>query len=70
MTEKNAVGATYKSHVEAESAVKELQSTGFNMKQLSWSFCFGTLSPKKCLELLPHSPLGDIRTMKERAIQR
>ena len=35
MTECNAVVAIYKSHNEAESAVKELQSSGFNMKQLS-----------------------------------
>jgi hypothetical protein len=35
MTENNAVVATYKSHIEAESAVKELQSSGFDMKQLS-----------------------------------
>ena len=35
MTEYNAVVAIYKSHNAAESAVKELQSSGFNMKQLS-----------------------------------
>ena len=35
MTESNAVVATYQSHVEAERAVKELQSSGFDMKQLS-----------------------------------
>ena len=35
MTENNAVVATYKFHTEAESAVKELQASGFNMKQLS-----------------------------------
>jgi hypothetical protein len=35
MTENNAVVAIYKSHVEAESAIKELQSSGFNLKQLS-----------------------------------
>ena len=35
MTEGNAVVATYQSHVEAERAVKELQSSGFDMKQLS-----------------------------------
>ncbi len=35
MTENNAVVATYKSHLEAERAVKELQSSGFDMKLLS-----------------------------------
>jgi len=31
----NSVVATFKSHVEAETAVKELQRSGFNMQQLS-----------------------------------
>lgn len=31
----NAVVATYKSHTEAEAAVKELQQSGFDMKKLS-----------------------------------
>jgi hypothetical protein len=31
----NAVVATYPSHAEAEAAVKELQASGFDMKQLS-----------------------------------
>jgi hypothetical protein len=35
MTENNAIVATYKSHTEAESAVKELQQSGFDMKKLS-----------------------------------
>src|SRR5271154_431517 len=35
MTKANAVVAIYKSHTEAEAAVKELQQSGFNMKQLS-----------------------------------
>lgn len=35
MTEKNAVVAIYKSHGEAETAIKELQQSGFNTKQLS-----------------------------------
>ncbi len=35
MTEHNAIVATYKSHAEAESAVKELQQSGFDMKKLS-----------------------------------
>lgn len=35
MTTNNAVVAIYKSHSEAEAAVKELQQSGFNMKQLS-----------------------------------
>ena len=36
MTNKNnAIVAIYKSHVEAETAVKELQLAGFDMKQLS-----------------------------------
>ena len=35
MTEKNAVVAIYKSHGEAETAVMELQQSGFDMKQLS-----------------------------------
>lgn len=35
MTENNAVVAIYKSHGEAEAAIKELQSSGFNLKQLS-----------------------------------
>jgi uncharacterized membrane protein len=35
MTENNAVVATYKSHNEAEAAVKELQQAGFDMKKLS-----------------------------------
>ena len=32
---KNAVVAIYKSHTEAEAAVKELQRSSFDMKQLS-----------------------------------
>jgi len=35
MNENNAVVAIYKSHVEAETAVKELQQSGFDMKKLS-----------------------------------
>jgi uncharacterized membrane protein len=35
ITESNAVVAIYKSHTEAEAAVKELQRSGFNMKNLS-----------------------------------
>ena len=35
MDEKNAVVAVFDSHTEAESAVKELQKSGFDMKQLS-----------------------------------
>jgi hypothetical protein len=35
MTENNAVVAIYKSHPEAEAAIKELQQSGFDMKQLS-----------------------------------
>jgi hypothetical protein len=35
MTKNNAVVAIYKSHAEAETAVKELQRSGFNMKKLS-----------------------------------
>ena len=35
MTKNNAVVAIYKSHTEAEAAVKELQSSGFDMKKLS-----------------------------------
>jgi hypothetical protein len=35
MTEDNAVVAIYKSHAEAETAVKELQQSGFDMKKLS-----------------------------------
>jgi uncharacterized membrane protein len=35
MTKNNAVVAIYKSHTEAETAVKELQQSGFDMKQLS-----------------------------------
>ena len=35
MTRNNAVVAIYKSHVEAETAVKELQQSGFDMKKLS-----------------------------------
>ena len=35
MTENNAVVAIYKSHPEAEAAVKELQQSGFDMKKLS-----------------------------------
>jgi hypothetical protein len=35
MTKNNAVVAIYKSHAEAESAVKELQHSGFDMKKLS-----------------------------------
>jgi hypothetical protein len=34
-TKNNAVVATYKSHVEAEAAVKAVQHSGFDMKQLS-----------------------------------
>jgi len=35
MTKNNAVVAIYKSHAEAEAAVKELQASGFEMKKLS-----------------------------------
>ena len=35
MTENNAVVAIYKSHPEAEAAIKELQQSGFDMKKLS-----------------------------------
>ena len=35
MTKNNAVVAIYKSHAEAEAAVKELQHSGFDMKKLS-----------------------------------
>jgi hypothetical protein len=35
MTENNAVVAIYKSHPEAEAAIKELQQAGFDMKKLS-----------------------------------
>ncbi|MGA9453156.1 MAG: general stress protein [Verrucomicrobiia bacterium] len=35
MTKNNAVVAIYKSHTEAEAAVKELQRSGFDMKKLS-----------------------------------
>ena len=35
MTKSNAVVAIYKSHIEAEAAVKELQQSGFDMKKLS-----------------------------------
>ena len=35
MTKNNAVVAVYKSHLEAEAAVKELQQSGFDMKKLS-----------------------------------
>jgi hypothetical protein len=35
MTRNNSVVAIYKSHAEAETAVKELQQSGFDMKKLS-----------------------------------
>jgi hypothetical protein len=35
MTQNNAVVAIYKSHTEAESAIKQLQESGFDMKKLS-----------------------------------
>jgi uncharacterized membrane protein len=35
MSENNAVVGVYNSHTEAEEAVKELQSSGFDMKKLS-----------------------------------
>jgi hypothetical protein len=35
MTKRNVTVAVYKSHQEAEAAIKELQKTGFNMKNLS-----------------------------------
>jgi hypothetical protein len=35
ITKNNAVVAIYKSHTEAEAAVKELQQSGFDMKKLS-----------------------------------
>ena len=35
MSEKNSVVAIYNTHTEAESAVKELQRAGFDMKKLS-----------------------------------
>jgi hypothetical protein len=35
MSQINAVVAVYKSHLEAEAAVKELQQSGFDMKKLS-----------------------------------
>lgn len=35
MSNQNAVAAIYKTHTEAEAAVKELQKSGFDMKKLS-----------------------------------
>jgi hypothetical protein len=35
MNKNNSVVAVYKSHAEAEAAVKELQQSGFDMKKLS-----------------------------------
>jgi len=35
MTKNNSVVAIYKSHAEAEDAVKDLQQSGFDMKKLS-----------------------------------
>src|ERR1035438_5033621 len=35
MTKNNSVVAIFKSHIEAETAVKELQQAGFDMKKLS-----------------------------------
>ena len=35
MTKNNSVVAIYKSHAEAETAIKELQQSGFDMKKLS-----------------------------------
>jgi hypothetical protein len=35
MTKNNSIVAIFKSHIEAESAVKELQQAGFDMKKLS-----------------------------------
>lgn len=35
MSDQNAVAAIYKTHTEAEAAVKELQKSGFDMKKLS-----------------------------------
>jgi len=35
MTKNNCVVAVFKTHIEAETAVKELQQAGFNMKMLS-----------------------------------
>ena len=35
MTKNNSVVAIFKSHIEAETAVKELQRAGFDMKKLS-----------------------------------
>ena len=35
MIKNNAVVAIYKSHTEAEAAVRELQQSGFDMKNLS-----------------------------------
>ena len=35
MTRNNSIVAIFKSHIEAESAVKELQQSGFDMKKLS-----------------------------------
>jgi hypothetical protein len=35
MTKNSSVVAIYKSHVEADAAIKELQKSGFDMKKLS-----------------------------------
>ncbi len=35
MSKENSIVATYKSHAEAEAAVKELQQSGYDMKKLS-----------------------------------
>ena len=35
MTRNDAIVAIYKSHLEAETAVKELQSAGFDIKKFS-----------------------------------
>ena len=35
MSEQNAVVGVFKSHIEAETSIKELQQAGFDMKKLS-----------------------------------
>ena len=42
MTKNNSSVAIFKSHIEAETAVKELQQAGFDMKKLSIVECART----------------------------
>ena len=53
MAKNNAVVGVYNTHTEAETAVKELQHSGFDMKKLSIKVRRGEQPPHQIQESLP-----------------